>query len=177
MVVKAGGGESPRDGGGVDGGEGACRQRELEVGWCLLWVDSILLCALTVGASGLGVLLIPLTRSYLDLQVLSVVLGFMNGNWTLTPYVTTKLVGVDKLTEAHGILMLFGGVGLMLGPPVVGCFYDFTQSYDVAFYLSGSCMMAGSLGLFLTAMLPPTEAPQISAALGWRKFLKAEKSY
>lgn len=59
-------------------------------------------------------------RSYLDLQVVSLVLGFGSGNWTLTPYICSRLVGVEKLAEAHGILMLFGGVGLTLGPPVVG---------------------------------------------------------
>lgn len=58
--------------------------------------------------------------SYLDLQVVSLVLGFMSGNWTLTPYVTSQLVGVERLAEAHGVLMFFGGVGLTLGPPVVG---------------------------------------------------------
>lgn len=58
--------------------------------------------------------------SYLDLQVVSLVLGFMSGNWTLTPYVCSHMVGVERLAEAHGILMFFGGVGLTLGPPVVG---------------------------------------------------------
>ncbi|XP_051275969.1 monocarboxylate transporter 9-like isoform X3 [Dicentrarchus labrax] len=82
-------------------------------------VDSVLLYALTVGVGGLGVLLIPLASSYLDLQVLSVVLGFLSGNWTLIPYVTSQVVGVEKLAEAHGILMFFGGAGLTLGPPVV----------------------------------------------------------
>lgn len=52
--------------------------------------------------------------------MLSLVLGFMSGNWTLTAYITSQVVGVEKLAEAHGILMFFGGVGLMLGPPVVG---------------------------------------------------------
>ncbi|XP_051275968.1 monocarboxylate transporter 9-like isoform X2 [Dicentrarchus labrax] len=122
-------------------------------------VDSVLLYALTVGVGGLGVLLIPLASSYLDLQVLSVVLGFLSGNWTLIPYVTSQVVGVEKLAEAHGILMFFGGAGLTLGPPVVGCFYDFTQSYNVAFYLSGGCMMVGSVVLFLVAVLPRTDTP------------------
>ncbi|XP_070847178.1 monocarboxylate transporter 9-like [Chaetodon trifascialis] len=84
------------------------------------WVNSVFLYALTVGASGLAVLLIPLTSSYLELQVLSVVLGFLNGSWTLVPYVISQVVGVEKLAEAHGILMFFGGVGLALGPPAVG---------------------------------------------------------
>ncbi|XP_076616546.1 monocarboxylate transporter 9-like [Chaetodon auriga] len=122
-------------------------------------VNSVFLYALTVGASGLAVLLIPLTSSYLELQVLSVVLGFLNGSWTLVPYVISQVVGVEKLAEAHGILMFFGGVGLALGPPAVGSFYDFCQSYDVAFYLSGGCMMAGSLILFLSAIFPRTENP------------------
>uniref|UniRef100_A0A4W6FST6 Major facilitator superfamily (MFS) profile domain-containing protein n=1 Tax=Lates calcarifer TaxID=8187 RepID=A0A4W6FST6_LATCA len=117
-------------------------------------VNSVLLYALTVGVSGLAVLLIPLTSSYLDLQVLSVVLGFLGGNWTLTPYVTSQVVGAEKLAEAHGILLFFGGAGLMLGPPVVGCFYDFCQSYDVAFFISGGGMMLSSVVLILTAILP-----------------------
>ncbi|XP_030602002.1 monocarboxylate transporter 9-like [Archocentrus centrarchus] len=83
-------------------------------------VDSVVLYALTVAVSGLGVILIPLTRSYLGLQVLSVSLGFMAGNWTLTPYVTGQVVGLEKLADAHGILMFFGGIGIVLGSPVVG---------------------------------------------------------
>ncbi|KAM9336983.1 monocarboxylate transporter 9-like [Symphorus nematophorus] len=122
-------------------------------------VDSVFLYALTVGVAGMGVLLIPLASSYQELQVLSLVLGLLSGNWTLTPYVTAQLVGVEKLAEAHGVLMFFGGVALMLGPPVVGSFYDLTQSYDLAFYLSGGCTMTGGLILFVAAVLTPTEAP------------------
>uniref|UniRef100_A0A4W6G294 Major facilitator superfamily (MFS) profile domain-containing protein n=1 Tax=Lates calcarifer TaxID=8187 RepID=A0A4W6G294_LATCA len=127
-------------------------------------VNSVLLYALTVGVSGLAVLLIPLTSSYLDLQVLSVVLGFLGGNWTLTPYVTSQVVGAEKLAEAHGILLFFGGAGLMLGPPVVGCFYDFCQSYDVAFFISGGGMMLSSVVLILTAILPRPQTPPPAAS-------------
>ncbi|KAM6951582.1 monocarboxylate transporter 9b [Aplochiton taeniatus] len=129
-------------------------------------VDSIYLYAFTVGASGLGLLLIPLTRSYLGLQILSACLGFLSGNWSLTPYVTTEVVGMETLTEAHGILMLFAGFGILLGPPVVGWFYDWSLSYDLAFYLSGGCVLLGGLILFLSALpcldctKSPTPPPQ-----------------
>ncbi|KAM3860016.1 monocarboxylate transporter 9-like [Diretmus argenteus] len=133
-------------------------------------VHSVFLYAVTMGVSGLGLMLIPPTSSYLGLQVISAVLGFMSGNWTLTPYVTTQLVGVENLTQAYGILMFFGGIGIMLGPPLVGCFYDLTQSYDLAFYVSGGCVLAGGVILFLAALpclertksqTPPTsEDPQ-----------------
>ncbi|XP_022597992.1 monocarboxylate transporter 9-like isoform X2 [Seriola dumerili] len=129
------------------------------------WVDSVHLYALTVGVSGLAVLLIPFTSSYQDLQVLSLVLGFLSGNWTLTPYVTSQVVGVEKLAEAHGILMFFGGVGITLGPPVVGCFYDVSQSYDVAFFICGGGMMVSSIVLFLaTVSLRPQTPPPPSVA-------------
>uniref|UniRef100_A0A3Q0SH35 Solute carrier family 16 member 9b n=1 Tax=Amphilophus citrinellus TaxID=61819 RepID=A0A3Q0SH35_AMPCI len=124
-------------------------------------VDSVVLYALTVAVSGLGVILIPLTRSYLGLQVLSVSLGFMAGNWTLTPYVTGQVVGLEKLADAHGILMFFGGIGIVLGSPVVGFFYDLCQSYDVAFFISGGCMFTTSILLFLAALLPRKQTPPL----------------
>lgn len=90
------------------------------------WINGIYLYAFTMFAGGVALLLIPITKTYVGLQVLSAVLGFFSGNWSLTSYITTKIVGLDRLTQAHGILMFFGGFGIMLGPPVVGkmtCLY------------------------------------------------------
>lgn len=90
------------------------------------WINSIYLYAFTMFAGGVALLLIPITDSYVGLQILSAILGFFSGNWSLTSYITTKIVGLDRLTQAHGILMFFGGFGIMLGPPVVGrriCLY------------------------------------------------------
>ncbi|XP_051284566.1 monocarboxylate transporter 9 [Dicentrarchus labrax] len=109
------------------------------------WMNGIYLYAFTMFAEGVSLLLIPLTKNYMGLQILSVVLGFFSGNWSLTSYITTKIVGLDRLTQAHGILMFFGGFGIMLGPPVVGWFFDWTQSYDLAFYFSGSCVLLGAV--------------------------------
>ncbi|XP_034463950.1 monocarboxylate transporter 9-like [Hippoglossus hippoglossus] len=117
------------------------------------WINSIYLYAFTMFAGGVTLLLLPLTKTYMGLQILSAVLGFFSGNWSLTSYITTKIVGLDRLTQAHGILMFFGGLGIMLGPPVVGWFFDWTQSYDLAFYFSGSCVVLG--GFILTLLTLP----------------------
>ncbi|KAM4607150.1 monocarboxylate transporter 9a [Polymixia lowei] len=116
------------------------------------WINSIYLYAFTMIATGMALLLIPVTKSYLGLQILSAVVGFFSGNWSLTSYITTRIVGLERLTQAHGILMFFGGFGIMLGPPVVGWFFDWTQSYDLAFYFSGSCVVLGGLTLFFLAL-------------------------
>uniref|UniRef100_A0A8C9RPF2 Solute carrier family 16 member 9 n=1 Tax=Scleropages formosus TaxID=113540 RepID=A0A8C9RPF2_SCLFO len=56
------------------------------------------------------------------------------------------------LTQADGILMFFGGFGVILGPPVVGWFYDRSQRYDFAFYFSGSCVLLGGFTLLLSSL-------------------------
>ncbi|KAK7901905.1 hypothetical protein WMY93_018674 [Mugilogobius chulae] len=94
----------------------------------LKWINSIYLYGFTMFAGGLALFLIPITKTYVGLQILTAVLGFFSGNWSLTSYITTKIVGLDRLTQAHGILMFFGGFGIMLGPPIVGWFFDWTQS-------------------------------------------------
>lgn len=115
-------------------------------------VNSLFLYALTVMGSGVSLLLIPRTKSYIGLQVLSAFVGFFSGNWSLTSYITTKIVGMERLSQAHGILMCFGGFGMMLGPPVVGWFFDWTQSYELAFYFSGTCVVVSGLFLFFATL-------------------------
>ncbi|KAJ8248550.1 hypothetical protein GJAV_G00243200 [Gymnothorax javanicus] len=118
----------------------------------LRWVNSIYLYAFTLVGMGLAIQLIPVSKNYLALQVLSSVVGFFSGNWSISPYVVTKIVGIERLTEAFGILMFFGGFGYMLGPPAIGWFYDWTKSYDTAFYISGGSVILGGLMLFLLAL-------------------------
>lgn len=89
------------------------------------WINSLYFYSFTLVGSGMALLLIPFTKSYVGLQVISAVLGFLSGNWSITPYMTTKVVGIERLTEAYGILMFFSGFGIMLGPPVVGTYGHF----------------------------------------------------
>ncbi|XP_036392551.1 monocarboxylate transporter 9b [Megalops cyprinoides] len=116
------------------------------------WINSLYLYTFTLVGTGVALLVIPVSKTYVGLQILSAVVGFFSGNWSITPYVTTKIVGIESLTQAYGILMFFGGFGIMLGPPVVGWFYDWTQSYDLAFYFSGSCVLLGGISLLLSAL-------------------------
>uniref|UniRef100_A0A8D0DSG2 Monocarboxylate transporter 9 n=1 Tax=Salvator merianae TaxID=96440 RepID=A0A8D0DSG2_SALMN len=117
------------------------------------WINILYLYVLTLIMTALALVLIPFAQSYITLAILSGVLGFLTGNWSIFPYVTTRTVGIEKLTHAYGILMFFAGLGNSLGPPIVGWFYDWTKSYDIAFYFSGLCVLFGGL-LLLVAALP-----------------------
>ncbi|XP_045147160.1 monocarboxylate transporter 9 isoform X2 [Echinops telfairi] len=118
------------------------------------WINTLYLYVVTLITMGLALCAIPLAKSYATLAILSAILGFLTGNWSIFPYVTTKTVGIEKLAHAYGILMFFAGLGNSLGPPIIGWFYDWTQTYDIAFYFSGICVLLGGLILLLAA-LPP----------------------
>ena len=84
------------------------------------WVNTLYLYVVTLLMTGAALFAIPFAKSYLTLAMLSGILGFLTGNWSIFPYVTTKTVGIEKLTHAYGILMFFAGLGNSLGPPIVG---------------------------------------------------------
>ncbi|KAM6186577.1 monocarboxylate transporter 9 [Rhynchocyon petersi] len=118
------------------------------------WINTLYLYVATLLIMGLALCAIPFAKSYVMLAILSAILGFLTGNWSIFPYVTTKTVGIEKLAHAYGILMFFAGLGNSLGPPIVGWFYDWTQTYDTAFYFSGFCVLLGGF-ILLLASLPP----------------------
>ncbi|XP_035732597.1 monocarboxylate transporter 3-like [Vespa mandarinia] len=57
---------------------------------------------------------------------------------SLRSILVVDLLGLEKLTNAFGLLLLFQGVAAAVGAPLAGAFKDATGSYDASFYLSGS---------------------------------------
>ena len=49
------------------------------------------------------------------------VFGVTSGAYIgLTPVVLVDLLGLDKLTNAFGLLSLFRGIASIMGPPIIG---------------------------------------------------------
>lgn len=59
------------------------------------------------------------------------------GYISLTSIILVDLLGLDKLTNAFGLLILFRGGAAIVGTPLAGALYDLTHSYDVPFYVAG----------------------------------------
>lgn len=55
----------------------------------------------------------------------------------LRSILVVELMGLEKLTNAFGILMLFQGLAAIVGTPVAGMIYDLTESYDASFWVAG----------------------------------------
>ena len=71
--------------------------------------------------AGLVTLLMPLTGSFEALAVMCAAYGFfISANFALTTVILVDLLGMDRLTNAFGIVSLAQGVANLVGPPLAG---------------------------------------------------------
>ncbi|KAK2589234.1 hypothetical protein KPH14_002036 [Odynerus spinipes] len=64
---------------------------------------------------------------------------------SLRSILVVDLLGLEKLTNAFGLLLLFQGVAATVGAPLAGAFKDAMGSYDASFYLSGSLILLSAV--------------------------------
>ena len=72
---------------------------------------------------------IPLaTSSYTALVILCAIFGItFASSFSFTPIITSRLVDMDDFTLAYGLILLVQGVGSLVGPPLAGLIYNFTD--------------------------------------------------
>ena len=62
--------------------------------------------------------------------------GFFSGGYvTLTAIVLVDIVGVEKLSDAFGVLLLFIGVATAIGTPIVGKYLKFSLAFFCIFQM------------------------------------------
>ncbi|PSN31947.1 hypothetical protein C0J52_21417 [Blattella germanica] len=64
---------------------------------------------------------------------------------SLRSILIVDLMGLEKLTNAFGLLLLFQGIAATIGSPLAGWFMGATGSYDASFYLSGSLILVSAI--------------------------------
>jgi len=71
--------------------------------------------------AGLATLVVPLVTSFPALAAVSAAFGlFVSANYALTTVILVELVGVDRLTDAVGIVSFAQGIANLVGPPLAG---------------------------------------------------------
>lgn len=89
-------------------------------------------------------------------------LSFTAGYISLTSIILVDLLGLDKLTNAFGLLILFRGAAAMIGPPIAGAINDATGSYSVTFYMAGFLFFLSTITSFMAPMMKRCIAPQVN---------------
>ncbi|XP_046387673.1 uncharacterized protein LOC124157184 isoform X2 [Ischnura elegans] len=137
-------------------------------------VDSMLLNNLCLLGSAISVAFTPFCYNYYSFVAMSIAFGIaISGYISLTSIILVDLLGLDKLTNAFGLLILFRGAAAVVGSPLAGIVYDATQSYDVPFFMAsgffflsaGASFLAPALKRFNCCGVQGEEAPQMTDVL------------
>ncbi|KFB53189.1 AGAP003206-PA-like protein [Anopheles sinensis] len=115
-------------------------------------VDALFLNNICLVISTVAVALTPFCHSYAAYVVMAIAFGIaIAGYISLTSIILVDLLGLDKLTNAFGLLILFRGAATIVGSPLAGALYDATQSYSIPFFVAG--------GLFALSAITSFAAP------------------
>ncbi|KAH8294437.1 hypothetical protein KR018_003723 [Drosophila ironensis] len=119
------------------------------------WVNRLLVYNVCLTACGFATAMVPLCQDYQSLAFYCAVFGFTIGAYVgLTSVILVDLLGIDKLTNAFGLLLLFQGIASFIGPPIGGWMYDLTDSYSPAFMMAGLMIAISGLVMFV---IPPIQ--------------------
>ncbi|XP_042869845.1 monocarboxylate transporter 12-like [Penaeus japonicus] len=113
------------------------------------WVNRLYLYNIALTLCGIGTCVSIWFYSYASQIFYAVVFGSMSGAYVgLTSVVLVDLLGMERLTNAFGLLLMFQGIASVIGPPICGTLFDMTGSYDYSFLLAGSMIAISGLMLF-----------------------------
>ncbi|CAH0752842.1 unnamed protein product [Diatraea saccharalis] len=113
------------------------------------WMDSLLLNNLCLVIATVSVAATPFCYSYEAYIAVAIAFGIaISGYISLTSIILVDLLGLDKLTNAFGLLILFRGAAAIVGSPLAGVVYDNTHNYDASFYMAAAFFLASTLTSF-----------------------------
>jgi len=99
--------------------------------------------------------------NYVSQAVYCAIFGITSGAYVgLTSVVLVDLLGLDNLTNAFGLLLLFQGIASVIGPPFIGWLYDVLGAYSYGFYFSGAMIFLSGVMLFALPKLQQKQAQQ-----------------
>ncbi|VDM26869.1 unnamed protein product [Toxocara canis] len=113
------------------------------IGWLAdrRWVSALSTSNMSLILCGLLTCLCPLPSNRAFLIVYATLFGFIISAYIcLTSIVLTDLLGLDRLTNSFGLVVVSRGIASLLGPPIAGMVYDATSTYSAPFYFAGSLM-------------------------------------
>ena len=71
------------------------------------------------------VLLSPLCVKIWSLTTFAIAFGLLSGNYCLMMVFPVDLLGLENFSYAYGLLLASEGIGVYLGPPIVGKYFNF----------------------------------------------------
>ncbi|XP_017768067.1 PREDICTED: monocarboxylate transporter 12 [Nicrophorus vespilloides] len=119
-----------------------------------VWVNRLIVYNVCLTICGIATALSCFCFDFYSLAFYGSVFGFTIGAYVgLTSVILVDLLGLDNLTNAFGLLLLFQGIASLIGPPIAGWLYDYVNSYDPGFYVAGVTIALSGIILFIIPCL------------------------
>lgn len=108
-------------------------------------VDALFVSNTCLLLSGVSTMVFPLCSTYTSFVLVALLFGlFVAGYVALTSVMLVDLVGIEKLSNSFGLLILFRGASSIIGSPIAGLLFDLTGKYDASFYTAGALLILSS---------------------------------
>uniref|UniRef100_A0A1B6C6S6 Major facilitator superfamily (MFS) profile domain-containing protein n=1 Tax=Clastoptera arizonana TaxID=38151 RepID=A0A1B6C6S6_9HEMI len=125
------------------------------------WVNSLLLNNISLIISTVAVYSIPFCHSYQAYCIMAVAFGLaISAYISLTSIILVDLLGLDKLTNAFGLLILFRGAAAIIGSPLAGIVYDATGTYNYPFFMAGTLFLLSTISSFIAPLMKCCVTPE-----------------
>ncbi|CAD5217559.1 unnamed protein product [Bursaphelenchus okinawaensis] len=115
------------------------------------WLSALTISNLSLIFCGLLTMMCYFCGLYSLLMVYAALFGFIIAAYvSLTSIVLSDLLGVERLTNSFGLLVVSRGLASLMGTPLAGVVYDVTQSYDATFVAAGLMfILSGLIGVLV----------------------------
>ena len=121
----------------------------LILGWLSdqAWINRLYLYNFCLVICGISMALSPFMTTYTAQAIYCALFGITSGAYVgLTSVVLVDLLGLDKLTNAFGLLLMFQGIASVMGPPIIG---ECCVFFAIFFYLHKHLPLNSKLILFV----------------------------
>uniref|UniRef100_A0A6A7FZE8 Monocarboxylate transporter 14 n=1 Tax=Hirondellea gigas TaxID=1518452 RepID=A0A6A7FZE8_9CRUS len=116
----------------------------------LRWINRLYVYNIALTICGLGTCASIWMVSFESQMLYAAIFGSTSGAYVgLTSVVLVDLLGMERLTNAFGLLLLAQGMASVIGPPICGSLYEMSQNYNYTFLLAGSMIAISGVMLFV----------------------------
>ncbi|OWF37861.1 monocarboxylate transporter 5-like [Mizuhopecten yessoensis] len=106
------------------------------------WMNRAYLYCVSMILCGASLSLVPVFTTFIPSTILAGIFGLLSAAAeALCSVIIVDILGIDKLTDAFGIMMFLQGTANLMGPPFAGWLYDIHGTYNETFWSAGSCII------------------------------------
>ncbi|XP_014667422.1 PREDICTED: monocarboxylate transporter 13-like [Priapulus caudatus] len=102
------------------------------------------------GAIGVATFFVPASTYYGYIVAYCVILGFFSATFgALLPPLLVQFLGLHRMANGYGFLLVYEAVGTLFGAPAAGMMYDAVHTYTSSFYMAGAFFVASALVMLI----------------------------